>query len=70
MKKPIPYTPEQVQRAYLAWTRIPPEREEQRLTAWNLYCDIRDGLPLGTSAKVYAYGDAFLGFAAAGLHDE
>jgi hypothetical protein len=68
--KKIRYSPEQVRDAYLAWTRIPTSKEDQRLTAWNLYCDLRDGLPLGTSAKVHAYGDPFLGFAAAGLHDE
>lgn len=66
----VKYTQKQLQEAYSTWSRLDPDKFDQRMAAWHRYCDVRDGLPLGTSAKVYVYGDRFLGLAAAGVHDE
>lgn len=68
--KRVKYTAKQLQEAYSSWSKLDPEKHDLRMAAWHRYCDVRDGLPLGTSAKCYLYGDAFLGQAAAGLHDE
>jgi hypothetical protein len=68
--KRVKYTAKQLQECYQAWSRLDPEKIDLRTAAWHRYCDVRDGLPLGTSAKVYVYGDQFLGHAAAGLHDD
>lgn len=68
--KRVKYTEKQLQEAYRSWATIDPEKTELRTAAWHRYCDVRDGNPTGTSAKVYVYGDQFLGYAAAGLHDE
>lgn len=57
MGKPpkVEYTDDQIKAAYLAWTatrKAEPSWAElkHRESKWNEYCDVRDGVPLGTYA--------------------
>lgn len=68
--KRIKYTAAQFQEAYRMWASLSPERWRERQAAWDVYCDIRDGHPPGTSEKIRLYADPFLGKAAAGVHNE
>lgn len=50
------YSPEEVQRRFDAWRRLPatdPKHIPARNAAWHAYCDARDGLPEGSSATRY-----------------
>ena len=65
------YPPGELQMAYLAWSRTPHERLNDRLDRWDRYCDVRDCVPPGTSKKKRIYaGDLFLVKASLGLTDE
>ena len=71
--KPLPkkkYTPEELSRAYREWAAIEPSLTKERTDAWDRYCDARDGLKPGISAKKRILGDTFLVRAALGLHDD
>lgn len=68
--KKVKYSRAQFQEAYRAWSGLSPDRFLERQAAWDCYCDVRDGLPSGTSAKIRQYNDRFLGLAAAGVHDD
>lgn len=68
--KRVKYTAAQFQEAYRKWASLSPERWRERQAAWDVYCDVRDGHPPGTSEKIRAYDDVFLGKAAAGLHND
>ena len=48
--KRIDYPYEQYVQAYLDWVNAIHPRHEQ----WFTYCDMRDGLPLGMSKKIFS----------------
>jgi hypothetical protein len=45
------YSANELMEAYLAWVNVPHELTDLRLTAWDRYVDVRDGLPRGTTAE-------------------
>jgi hypothetical protein len=45
------YSHNELLEAYLAWVNIPQEMTDLRLSAWDAYVDVRDGLPRGTTAQ-------------------
>lgn len=45
-----PYSQTDLQSAYEAWVNTPKHLTDQRLKLFELYVDVRDGLPLGTTA--------------------
>lgn len=42
----VEYSREELQQAYLKWATGTPEWRSEE---WDHYCDVRDGLPLGTT---------------------
>lgn len=49
MSRP-PYSHAELQEAYENWVNTPSYKTKARLRAFEFYCDIRDGLPVGTTA--------------------
>jgi hypothetical protein len=45
------YTANELMEAYLAWVNVPHELTDLRISAWDAYVDVRDGLPRGTTAE-------------------
>lgn len=45
-----PYKHTDLQTAYDAWVNTPTYRTDERLRLFEFYVDVRDGLPLGTTA--------------------
>jgi len=48
VKETVKYPSEEVYARYLGWATNPGRRED----LWDLYCDVRDGVPLGTNKKI------------------
>lgn len=44
MIKKVSYTQDEVLRAYFTWSQMQGARREKE---WNIYCDYRDGMPIG-----------------------
>ena len=49
MTRPL-YSQAELQQAYEAWVNTPTHKTRARLKAFEVYCDVRDGLPIGTTA--------------------
>jgi hypothetical protein len=57
----VPYTHEELCRRFAAWADLPTHSDKSivaRQIAWHQYCDARDGLPEGTSARRYILGSS------------
>lgn len=46
----VEYTHTDLVRAYLNWVNLSPYQDRNH--AWNIYCDVRDGMPVGTNSRL------------------
>lgn len=50
MGSEVKYTHDELQKAYVAWVNA---KQQDRNRLWNVYCDIRDGVAVGTNQARY-----------------
>lgn len=48
-KRDVGYAPVDLLNAYWEWSHTPSHKREPE---WDLYCDVRDRVPMGTNAKI------------------
>ncbi len=51
-KKLVEYSQDELREAFQLWAGLPSDFEMERVKAWENYCDVRDGLPKGTTRAI------------------
>jgi hypothetical protein len=51
-KRLVEYSGDELREAFQLWAGLPTDFELERVRAWENYCDIRDGLPKGTTRAI------------------